>query len=173
MGSERRSERYEIVAKFDGYCTKCRGKVLAGSGVAYNANSKLLEHLVCPPVAPIARQAFHGVPVTPARWKELCQQMQENVMGVSGLRMVLDEDRKAYEAEGALGMIRSVLGRTRCTGPEAVEIVREWIDSLRKPVDEERFQRVNQSCRREQPVAIGDGSPTTDDEAPVDWDAEA
>lgn len=179
---------HEIVLKFDGFCIECRGKVFAGSGGAYK--SGLVKHLVCPPTSPLVRGTYQGVPVSPARWLELCQQVQDSSAGMSSLRMVLTDDRKAYEADGPLGMIRSILGRTRCSGDEAVEIVREWIDTLRVPVDEEKFQKVNQSCRREQPVQLlaadhvsppqgttseqGDGSPTTDVEqdAPVDWDAE-
>lgn len=165
------SSKHEIVARHDGYCCLCRGKTIKGSRIWWDKDSGLVHHVECPPVVEVAADVYRGVPVTPDRWREFCQQIRDMISGGVCTRQVVDEDRKAFETEGASGMIRSIIGRTRCTGAEAVEIARSWIDSLRAPVDEEKFQRLNQSCRREQPVKVGEGSPTTDDEY-VDWDAE-
>lgn len=104
-------------------------------------------HVVCPPVVDVAPQAYEAPPVTASRWKELCQQVQQATSGMSGLKHVIDEDRKALETEGHGGMIRSIINRTRCTGYEAIEIVRKWIDTLKEPVDEDKFQRVNRDMR--------------------------
>lgn len=172
MGLQER-KRYEILAKFDGYCIKCRGKILAGSGATWDAG--ILEHLVCPPVATISRATYQAPPLEPARWKELCKKVQEQMTGKNSSRVVVDEDRKAYETDGPSGMLRSIMDRCRCSGGEAVEIARNWIDSLRKPVDEEKFQRVNQSCRREQAGVStpANGSPDWSNAELVDWDEEA
>ncbi len=62
-------------------------------------------------------------------------------------RVVTDEDREAYKADGPCGLIGSIVRRTRCAGSEAVEIARKWIDSLRKPVDEEAFSKANERVR--------------------------
>jgi len=136
---------HEIVGRHDATCRKCRGRTLRGSRIWWDKDTGAIEHVACPPVVDLAPRAYEAPPVTPDRWKELCRQIQEASTGMSSLRMVLDEDRKAYEADGAAGIIRSIIARTRCSGGEAIEIARKWIDSLRKPVDEEQLQKANRA----------------------------
>jgi hypothetical protein len=70
------------------------------------------------------------------------------MIGGNTERKVIDEDRKAYEVGGFPAMLRSVRDRTRCTGGQAIEIVRAWLDSLKAPVDESKFQTVNAKLKK-------------------------
>lgn len=139
------SNRHEIVGRHDGVCQKCRGRTIAGSRIWWDKDTGFVEHVACPPVVEIAPQVYTAPPVSPDRWKAFCKQIQEAMTGKNTARAVIDEDRCCYETDGVGGVLRSVINRTRCTGAEAVEIVRRWFDSLRAPVDEEKFQRVNQA----------------------------
>lgn len=139
------SQKYEIVARKDGYCCLCRGRTIKGGRIWWDADSGQVHHVECPPVVTLAGDTYGRVAVTPSRWKEFCQQIQKAMSGTTNVKAVVDEDRKAYEVEGAVGMLRSIVSRTRCTGGEAVEIARKWIDSLKAPVDEEKLQKLNRS----------------------------
>lgn len=167
-----RPEKRDIVAKFDALCVKCRSKVFAGSGATWDGS--VITHIVCPTVTPIARACYQAAVISSTRWKELCEEAKGKLTGVSTLKVVIEEDREAYKTHGLMGMLQSVMSRTRVQGTQAVEIVREWLDTLKAPIDEEKFQKVNQSCRRELPALAGGGSPTTGvGEECVDWDKEA
>lgn len=139
------SQKHEIVARHDGYCCLCRGKTFAGARIWWDGSTGLVHHVECPPATPLAEEVYRPPPVTPGRWKELCKQIVDAMTGGDSVREVTSVDVEA-EACGAFGgMLVSVLKRTRCTGHEAVEIVRRWKD-------------------KQQPEASG--------EECVDWDAE-
>lgn len=116
-----------------------------------------MEHVACPPIVEIAPRVYTAPPVTPDRWKELCKQIVDASAGGNSAREVVSEDVEAEACGGVVGMVRSVMDRTRCTGQEAVEIVRRWKDKSRV-VDEEKFQKVNSAIRessRKAMVALG------------------
>ena len=141
------SSKHEIVCRFDQVCWKCRGKCLAGSRIWWDKATSLVEHVTCPPVVPVAEEVYRPPPVPPELWKRYCKEIADMMIGSDTARKVVDEDRKAFEAEGAAGMIRSIISRTRCHGGEAVEIARRWIDSIKAPVDEANFQAANQKLK--------------------------
>lgn len=146
------STKYEIVARRDGYCVLCRGRTLKGGRVWWDQGNGTVHHVECPPVVEIAGDAYAAPPVTPDRWKQFCQQIQAAMSGKSTVRAVTEEDRQT--TDGEVGIVRNVIARTRCTGAEAIEIVRRWIDSLKAPVDEEKFQRVNRALSESRQPAL-------------------
>lgn len=149
MASEGRagSSPHEIVARQDQICIKCRGKCFRGGRIWWDPRTSQVWHVVCPPVVQIAASVYESPPVGPDLWKRYCKEIADMVAGKNTERKVTAEDRKAYEASGFPGMLHSVVSRTRCTGQEAVEIVRSWIDSLKAPVDEEKFRKVNEKLK--------------------------
>lgn len=151
------SQKHEIVARLDGYCVLCRGRTYKGSRIWWDGASGQVHHVVCPPVVQVAANAYQSPPVTPDRWKELCKQICDAVSGGDSRREVIGVDVEAEACGAHGGMLFSVLSRTRCTGHEAIEIVRRYKDRERK-YDEEKFQRLNQSLRREKTANAVEGS---------------
>jgi hypothetical protein len=141
------STRHEIVLRHDQTCIKCRGKVLQGSRAWWDKATSLIEHVDCPPVTPIADGTYKAPPVTPDLWKRYCREIADVLTGKNSERKVIEEDRKAFETGGFPAMISSVVNRSRCTGHDAIEIVRNWIDSLKAPVDEAKFQEANHKLK--------------------------
>lgn len=137
------SQQHEIVARHDGICWKCRGKCLEGSRIVWDKATSRIEHVSCPPVVEIAAEAYRPPPVTPDLWRRYCKEISDMMIGGNTERRVVEEDRKAYEAGGFAAMLRSVMERTRCSGEKAVEIVREWLDTLKAPIDEAKLQAMN------------------------------
>ena len=140
------STKYEIVARKDGYCILCRGRTIKGGRIWWDQSNGTVHHVTCPPVVEIAGDAYKAPAVTPDRWKDFCRQIIEAMSGENTIREVISEDVEA-EACGAFGgILGNVMKRTRCTGQEAIEIVRRWKDKQRV-VDEEKFQKLNQTIR--------------------------
>lgn len=140
------SNKYEIVARRDGYCCLCRGRTIKGGRIWWDQSNGTVHHVECPPVVEIAKDAFTGTPVTPDRWKAFCKQIVDVMSGENTIREVISEDVEAEACGAPGGMLVNVMKRTRCTGQDAIEIVRRYKDKQRV-VDEEKFQKLNESIR--------------------------
>lgn len=140
------STKYEIVARRDGYCVLCRGRTHKGSRIWWDQGNGTVHHVECPPVVTLAGDAYSATPVTPDRWKHFCKQIIDAMSGENTIREVISEDVEAEACGAPGGMLVNVMKRTRCSGHEAIEIVRKWKDGQRV-VDEGKFQKLNQSIR--------------------------
>lgn len=141
------SSKHEIVARFDQVCWKCRGKCFEGSRIWWDKATSLVEHVTCPPVLPVAEEAYRPPPVSPDLWKRYCKELADMMAGKNTARVVVDEYREAFKRGGAGALLASIINRTRCTGQEAVEIGRRWIDELKKPVDEDALLKANERLK--------------------------
>lgn len=141
------SRTHEIVARHDQICIKCRGKCFEGSRVWWDGNTSQVWHVVCPPVTPVVQEAYRPPPLSPDLWKRYCKELSDAMTGTNTVRAVIEADREAYKRDGPGGLLGSIIQRTRCSGTEAVEIARKWIDELRRPVDETAFQKANEKLR--------------------------
>lgn len=74
------------------------------------------------------------------------------MIGGNTERKVVEDDMKAYDVGGFGAMIQSIIARTRCPGVIAVEIVRDWLDVKKAPVDEAAFLKANERCKAAQPA---------------------
>ena len=149
MASEGRTgdSPHEIVGRRDGVCIKCRGKTFRGARVWWDPITAHVWHVECPPVAAIAAEGFRSPPVSTDLWKRYCKEIADVFAGGNTERKVLEEDRKAYDAGGFGAMLSSLMMRTRCTGGEAVEIVRTWVDTLKAPAQDGKLEAANEKLK--------------------------